>query len=917
MRRRCLCFRLRTGFALFIMLLCLGCIFLTHRYISSSDSLNNRIHRSFPTLDKRKSLRFQAKSKQILFANRKDGRDTEIVQNFHLQLRDRSIRIRNEQVAEAKKFLLQLYPKDWAKATAPDEMALDLKHFLLDLGLNSNMSCKDIDLLQIGRTVAHSGRKYIERGQFDDFSRLEVTVKSQSIDIETKIECMKKIYDIEHCSPMGNYRMLREIFLLTLLKHSSVIQVLGYCIRGDRISASLRKKGLVLITEVGTPLTAEVIKVLPWHSRVMFASQLADLLDYLERNPLGSLGLGKVSLQDFVLVDDQDLDTLIKLVDLDDLQLTEKPCSYDTECDIANVLVGLKCVDGFCEGYNAVSNLHKLYVSILGPLLRNTRSAISGKLNRICEDLSLWKLTAQDLFNKLQSLLLDQGIELQDDQVHVKQEHKNVHRHHKSEVHAEVDDPEMNRPSNSEKLHRDSHKLSGHSQLTYIRYDESNYPGLYDFTCKDSRVLWGCVRIVQSLDEAKLLCEVHTQCRSFVVFSSEPETENKMTVVLKNSMNTNPILSSDTTLFVKQGREHGSRPRIFDNKDRNQKPTMTPAATQKTTSSPSTKESKLHARVLCVQKTLKNYQEARRSREKRLMAHMGLKGVRESDWRKSIQSQRVGSYKGLIASTGQNPQGGKFLIQFAAGNPDEPVTRAMFISEKGPDQFHVAQAITYQIDRLLGLYHTPPTITGRLTPKTVAQFSSDHIWKSHFSPILQSDGSLKGLFSVPMPLVMKPEPLALQPLKMMVKSIKKFNRQLKLQLEYVLLWGFAKISKPSGTHIGYKDHLIHFDADQAFQDLSLDISGYLYHCQFPNVVYKSLACFRCTSTQTRSQPLSSVCSLGQEVIERSREDDGEEEINVKDRNETQVVTAVNDAATSILGIVDTCVKQFGKDQVVY
>ena len=189
--------------------------------------------------------------------------------NFQLQLQERGIRIQNEQVAEAKRFFLQLYPKDWAKATDPDEMALDMKHFLLDLGLPSNMSCKDIDLIQIGRTIAHSGKKYIERGQFENLSKQDVTVKSQSIDIETKIECMKKIYNIKHCSPMGNYRMLREIFLLALLKHSSLIQILGYCIRGDRISASLHKKGLVLITEVGTPLTDEVIKMLPWHSRVM------------------------------------------------------------------------------------------------------------------------------------------------------------------------------------------------------------------------------------------------------------------------------------------------------------------------------------------------------------------------------------------------------------------------------------------------------------------------------------------------------------------------------------------------------------------------------------------------------------------------------------------------------------------------
>ena len=50
---------------------------------------------------------------------------------------------------------------------------------------------------------------------------------------------------------------------------------------------------------------------------------------------------------------------------------------------------------------------------------------------------------------------------------------------------------------------------------------------------------------------------------------------------------------------------------------------------------------------------------------------------------------------------------------------------------------------------------------------------------------------------------------------------------------------------------------------------------------------------------------------------RTSREDGEEGSVVKDKNETQIVTAVNDAASGILGVVDSCVKQFGKDQVVY
>ena len=57
-------------------------------------------------------------------------------------------------------------------------------------------------------------------------------------------------------------------------------------------------------------------------------------------------------------------------------------------------------------------------------------------------------------------------------------------------------------------------------------------------------------------------------------------------------------------------------------------------------------------------------------------------------------------------------------------------------------------------------------------------------------------------------------------------------------------------------------HLIHFEADLAFQNARQTFQGYFYSCQFPNTVYKKLVCYKCQMT---SHKTSQVCGFGEEV----------------------------------------------------
>ena len=54
------------------------------------------------------------------------------------------------------------------------------------------------------------------------------------------------------------------------------------------------------------------------------------------------------------------------------------------------------------------------------------------------------------------------------------------------------------------------------------------------------------------------------------------------------------------------------------------------------------------------------------------------------------------------------------------------------------------------------------------------------------------------------------------------------------------------------TLLHVSGHLIHFEADLAFQNARQTFQGYFYSCQFPNTVYKKLVCNKYHITCFRS-----------------------------------------------------------------
>lgn len=238
--------------------------------------------------------------------------------------------------------------------------------------------------------------------------------------------------------------------------------------------------------------------------------------------------------------------------------------------------------------------------------------------------------------------------------------------------------------------------------------------------------------------------------------------------------------------------------------------------------------------------------------------------------------------------------------------------RAIFLYEKGPSQYHIAHLLQYQLDRILGLYQTPPTVVWPLTVGDVADVKGDKIWAETLGPLLGNKDEIKGLLTTSVPRVIQEGELQIKRRSSMTKEVVQFSRTQKMQLEYTFLWFLAKVALEKDTHYGYKGHFIHFMADGAFQDLNINLLGYFNNCQFPNVVYKALTCFKCSSKG------SQICSLGHEAMQRILSHGfTNRDIKIQDMTPNELSTIINDAATSVMSIVDTCIKNFGRDKVLY
>ncbi|GFR97359.1 extracellular tyrosine-protein kinase PKDCC-like [Elysia marginata] len=963
-------------------------IALLYHALMSEDSIKAGIF-SLPR-ENRKGLRFQSKINLGVDGNgdplAQDSNDL-LIQAALESVHERDL-LSTETKEAAANFLAQLYPKKWSTATETDEMALELKHFLADYGLGGTIGCQEIDRMKVGSPITFSRTKTIDLISKDDSSSRDssydqsfhggmrvintgpsMALKTFNGDSDTKILCMREIYDPEYCEVMGNYRLLREILLLSTLQHSGVVSLKGCCLRGNRLAPRLQDKGILLVTESGTPLTQSMTYSSSWPQQLWMALQVTRLLIYLDESPVGSLRFNKLDLKDFVLVQNKD----VKLADLDDLELGEKSCSSSSDCEHNGR--NFPCSKGRCDGLNSRKNLDLAIINVLSLILSHPPRGIDE--------------AAKDFINRLSKLEFDstaavagelKGLLKQASPVRplvVRESGNNGMdssvRHNNYQVesmHQDDFDRSAGRDtSNQEAGGGGGVVFSGGALSQFDRYNRTNYPGIFDYPCSGSRVSWGCFHTVASLQEVAIKCISDPRCKSFITFSTKPESESLMTVVMKNSSDLAISRSSSgTTLFIRRsgyvskdeeplgpwgkvdkGSDKVKTYRSADDNNNHKGAGLEPERHENSRKEGSVdnnslrrdlgadddededdiadnenEDSRLFTEISkCLDGVSQSMTSAYASREKRLMTHLGLKGTRESAWRQSAQHQALHKYNHLIKNS--DGGGGQFTINFnrsALGDvhtgPKPAARRATFIAADGPGSYHMAYAVVYHLDRILGIYHTPPCVVREMSEVTVSEYQTSTAWYDIFRPLISSDGTLTGILVPPTPKAIKVSKMLLQPLEVMISEVVPFERQDKLQLEYVILWWLGRMKKNRNSHLGYKGHLIHFHADKAFTNTSLDLSGYLNHCQFPNVVYRALSCFRCENEKGSQSKSSEVCNLGEEVALRATTMFPDElELYFHQLQEDDIILSIDSAASSIMKLVNTCIKTFGRHVVLY
>ncbi|XP_076435221.1 uncharacterized protein LOC143275042 [Babylonia areolata] len=992
-KRRMQRLRSRNWLAIIIVVVLFLGIYLTYSTLAGHDA-NSRLRTYFPTIQKQALLsekmgKNMGLSSEILhFSNQHPFMSQDPKPN------KRVLHQVNSPEARIQEVLSLLYPRTWVSAKEADEMAIVLKDRMLELNLSSPMSCGDIGHHQLQGSLGYSRRKFVERldvprnsySWADPYNNNHgyqqqqqqvamMAVKSQSEDPMTRGSCLKEVHDIDFCSAVGNYLLMREVFLLRFLRHPNLIGLLGYCLRGDAVSRELDKKGVVLVLEMGVPFIPSLLSALSWSRRVQLAHGVVSLMAYLHHSPLGSVGLPQVKPKDFVLVNEK----VLKLTDLDDAELQERACSGDGDCFLENVDIGVTCKGGRCWGLNQKTNMRMLGGPLLLPLLQNSpaecRKEVEEMLSRVRHlDISTKELLAfMDLLLKKYSAF---------------------------EAQPSSDNTQRRENAESNSRYPDGHGIpaakpkivaGGSGQQLFRRLDASNFPGLYDYVCPHTRVHWGCVLVVESVQAAMDWCATDPTCRSFVAFSSHPEDSGKVAVVFKNNNVGEPKVSAGTTLYLL--RDDIPQPQVHDGqepplgRDRAQETPAPPppaaapggeaggaaaagagggggavvaAAAQEeegdsaaessivghrdkwegrkedqggketTKADPWARAKEVEACVLRVQEA---QEEALRSREKRLMSAMGMKsgyilaGVfwNRANWRATGNGQcwwrrspaTPGSVRWGLGGEGEgagngdeSPQGGSMVVHFNTSTAGHSLTQAVFMVERGQHINHVAFAVLYAIDRLLGLYHVPPTSEGFLRGSVVTRFAGNNTWNSVFGPLTHPDGSLRGLFVAKTPKTVKPASLTLQPLTRLTSEVKAFNQTEKSQLEYVVLLWLGHVATPDNLHHGVKGHLLHLDGDRSFQDLEASYEGFFNHCQFPNVAYKMLQCFRCKRNR--------ICLLGQEVVRKVTESGFKlSDLRIPGLTAQDFPGIINTAASQIMEIVETCIQKFGRESVLY
>ena len=177
------------------------------------------------------------------------------------------------------------------------------------------INCANLNQIQIKT-------EQIRRGQFKTtdvgiFNGQEVAVKY----------IFNEIVNRKQDSEFRQFLFMKEIFMLNQLDHPGLIKMLGYCVKPlqeKNIRYMSMSLSITAVYEYGEVFNVTTLS-LSVEQRIKHVLDLADLLLYLEKSPLGSLRIDDFKSGHFLMVNN-----VIKLIDFDYFNNDEPTCK--TKC---------------------------------------------------------------------------------------------------------------------------------------------------------------------------------------------------------------------------------------------------------------------------------------------------------------------------------------------------------------------------------------------------------------------------------------------------------------------------------------------------------------------------------------------------------------------------------------------------------
>ena len=193
--------------------------------------------------------------------------------------------------------------------------------------------------------------------------------------------------------------------MLSELRHPGLMPMLGYCVRSEEVPTGngISQHGVVAIYPKADVLTRVKMRAWTLQQRLEITREIADLFEYFEHSPLGSLRMNDLKDTNFMLLDGH-----IKISDYDDVSSEEPRCGKYAEG--RQCLYGVQCDQGLCQGENARSNMVNANKVFFSQLLSCKTCRVKEEIHALKGALKAGTVTAFQLRSHIDKIMINYAV---------------------------------------------------------------------------------------------------------------------------------------------------------------------------------------------------------------------------------------------------------------------------------------------------------------------------------------------------------------------------------------------------------------------------------------------------------------------------------------------------------------------------